>query len=191
MLSLSAIISSVISSASTCPAAHSRASARRRQHVLPSSVRKRDVESQLFVRARRVFGVSDRRTQLLGDHPQIAHDVYPHAVAHQIAQFVHERPLQERHEARDFARIASPVFVRAYTVSASTCHAAAHRVAVRSASTPRSWPAVTGSARSRAQRALPSMMMARWRGRARDARLDKGAGAAASTTTTTGRPPPW
>ena len=47
-------------------------------------------------------------------------------------------------------------FCSAYTVSASTRHAAAHRVAVRSASTPRSWPAVTGSARSRAS-ALPSM----------------------------------
>lgn len=69
---------------------------------------------------------------------------------------------------------------KAYTVSASTSHAAAHRVTVRSASTPLSWPAFTGSDRSCAQRALPSMMMARWRGRARDARLDKGAGAAAS-----------
>src|SRR4051794_26463711 len=40
----------------------------------------------------------------------------------------------------------------------------AARTVARSASTPRRWPSVRGSPRAAAQRPLPSMMMATWRG---------------------------
>ena len=45
-------------------------------------------------------------------------------------------------------------------------HAPQHRTTARRASTPRSWPTLTDRRRCSARRALPSMMIARWRGSA-------------------------
>ena len=145
-----------------------RERARRGGDLLSGAVVEGDDQRQPGVGLRHLLGLAQQVRDVRREIGARANHPHAHIVGVQFREIVADEAMQQRQEGFAPPRAGATSFRprRNRRSDSRSCSSIAARTARRSASTPRRCPSNRGRPRCAAQRPLPSMISATWRGRA-------------------------
>ena len=136
----------------------------RTRDLLPRAVIEGDDERETVVAAGQIFRLLQQTANIRIEIVAFADDADADIVLVQIGQIVADEAAQQPHQVADFDGGRDQFSELKEKIVRTEMPVAAARTVLRKASTPRRWPSTRGRPRAAAQRPLPSMMMATWRG---------------------------